>query len=149
MNTDDTTRLRAIVAELGHRLGDCYGDGSQPCQCTVCTTKRTIKKLVCLYELEHFGVHVGRLIGNVRERLYAEEWLKENTRQRGHLTRLELILQGYNATPHEPTARDAEVAASVIQWLGTTVGQNFLETVQRRIDAGESPKWDPDSKKFM
>jgi hypothetical protein len=59
---------------------------------------------------------------------------------------LESILsENPNEHPADITQRDATVAATVVQWLGTNCGQSFLHEVQREIEksrkraAGLSP----------
>ena len=65
------------------------------------------------------------------------EWLKRN--RRGYLssgaTLLELILtpDGVDKPP-AIDRRDAAVAASVIQWLGTNCGMGFIWTCEKKID---------------
>jgi hypothetical protein len=80
------------------------------------------------------------------ERIFVEEWRRENTRHNGPLSggrTLEHILS--HEKTHHPlagpqpkldyvTLRDAQVATSVIQWLGTNCGQSFLWVVNQRIN---------------
>lgn len=70
------------------------------------------------------------------ERIYAAAWKRINRRGnwRG-ASLLELVLQpsGDVAIP-TVSRRDAEVAASVIQWLGTNVGYGFIRSCERAID---------------
>jgi hypothetical protein len=48
---------------------------------------------------------------------------------------LELILSDdVNGTVAPLTQRDAMVAATVVQWLGTNCGQSFLHEVRREAD---------------
>ena len=69
------------------------------------------------------------------ERVYAAEWLRLNkpsgTYPRGLL---ELILRTDDAGVPTVSQRDAEIAAGVIQWLGTNVGAGFIATCERKID---------------
>ncbi|MFK4705610.1 hypothetical protein ABIC83_002449 [Roseateles asaccharophilus] len=69
------------------------------------------------------GRHDGRLDVS-RERAFAAQWEADNGTQRGP-SRVEPIAK--QVVP-ECTQRDAEVAATVIQWLGTNVGFHFLQT---------------------
>lgn len=98
-------------------------------------------------ELKHEGLRPERNEHNLRERIFSELWADENKRRPGinfGATLLECILddapQGlYN--PFNPpllpklTQRDAEVAATVIQWLGTNGGECFLGRARRKIQA--------------
>lgn len=75
------------------------------------------------------GLHVRRLMpeaGNEREITFAIEWhdfLSRNDFE--HLV------------PHY-TERDAEVAATIIQWLGSNVGMSFLrKVVEKNIKVRE------------
>lgn len=69
------------------------------------------------------------------ERVYAAHWLKANKptagRPRGIL---ELILRDEDGQLPTVSQRDAEVAASVIQWLGTNVGLGFIKDCERAIE---------------
>ena len=65
--------------------------------------------------LIHKGYHTRRLNDeNPREVAFAEAW--ENQNQYGLMKKL---------VP-DCTDRDAQVAATVIQWLGSSVGMGFL-----------------------
>ncbi|MEK6281900.1 MAG: hypothetical protein AABN95_16220 [Acidobacteriota bacterium] len=100
-------------------------------------------------ELKHAGNRSGRRADLMPERVFADEWIKENERVPAvnfGLTALELILNtrqpypteeapghDYQADIDHPTQRDAMVAASIIQWLGTNCGKCFLDRAERRI----------------
>jgi hypothetical protein len=81
-----------------------------------------------------------------KERIFRDAWRKANRRERGlngGCGLLELLL-----SPHTErgfalfrlTQRDATVAASVIQWLGTNCGQGFLFEVEREIERQREKK---------
>lgn len=73
-------------------------------------------------KIKHIGKHASRLKqnqNNSREAAFAEEWLREQ--EEGHL--LASLMN------EQITERDAMVAATVIQWLGSNVGMSFLENV--------------------
>ncbi len=91
--------------------------------------------------------HVGncperRNIWNPAEKVYAERWEKENIRVpglNGGRGYLELLLNECPYTDHglyrpvsEITQRDAYVAATVIQWLGTNIGRCLIEECKRK-----------------
>ncbi len=82
-------------------------------------------------ELNHTGLRAYRLKDDgpstLREKAFAELWQQE---QESHL--LEYLL-GSDNQKGNVTERDAQVAATVIQWLGTAVGQSFMEKVQFKV----------------
>jgi hypothetical protein len=80
------------------------------------------------------------------ERIFIEEWIELNTPKIGlndEHGALDHILNSqenveHNRLPHKPvyspvSQRDADVAATVIQWLGTGIGKVFLERCEKRI----------------
>jgi len=79
----------------------------------------------------HSGIHARRLndggLASARERAFAEQWQNEQNHD------LLAYLLGQDNQMAEFTERDAQVAATVVQWLGSAVGQGFLERVQSRI----------------
>jgi hypothetical protein len=92
---------------------------------------------LCFFEPEHASYHMHRLEHGVDERVYLEEWRRQNARQPGinrGFTYIEHILcpQGQRC-PDSVSQRDAFVAASVIQWLGTNCGSAFIHECERRI----------------
>jgi len=62
------------------------------------------------------------------EAIYAEEWGKRHAL---HLSSPPLI--HYLIT--EPTERDCVVAATIIQWLGSNIGQEFVQGAQAKIES--------------
>ena len=106
-------------------------------------------------ELDHVGLHAFRITALTPERIYLEEWQKENEREpavnhgRGAL---ECILTeqvagfplgGGGFILRGVSQRDAEVAASVVQWLATNCGGAFLARCEKRIK--EETKFTPRS----
>ena len=97
-------------------------------------------------ELKHEGLRADRIIDDGPEKIFAELWLEENKRltgiNHGYIT-FECILNtvrvaycGEQLEGHlftEPTQRDADVAATIIQWLGTGIGKCFLEKAEHQI----------------
>lgn len=64
----------------------------------------------------------------IREKAFSEQWRAEQESDLlGHL----LSNDNKTATYSD---RDAEVAATIIQWLGTNVGQGFLMKVGKKIE---------------
>lgn len=79
------------------------------------------------------GLRQYRFMENPIEKIFAEEWDRLNSI--GHHSTLDYLLaKEPNHPKGEVTDRDREVAATVIQWLGSPVGQNFLKDVQIRVD---------------
>lgn len=77
--------------------------------------------------MKYTGLHADRLhkdAGNPREVAFARQWVKDNEgRRKGFHGRVAGTL-----IP-DCTERDAAVAATVIQWLGSNVGMAFLQSV--------------------
>jgi hypothetical protein len=81
------------------------------------------------------GLQQHRFKQNPKEKKYALAWERENTSRidenldgRGVLDYL--LAKNPNSPAGEVTERDREVAATVIQWLGSPCGQYFLEHIQ-------------------
>lgn len=79
----------------------------------------------------HSGLKAYRLgddgPSSVREKAFAEQWQQEQIHE------LLAYLLGEANHKGEVSERDAQVAATVIQWLGTGVGQSFIEKVQFKV----------------
>jgi len=75
--------------------------------------------------MKNKGIHQYRFKSNLLEKVFAETWEAQNGR--GHT--LEYLLSLRNER-ESVTDREREVAATVIQWLGSPVGQSFLEDVE-------------------
>ena len=93
-----------------------------------------------LLPLDHDSLQPHRLrkFGRTNpERIYAAHW-KDQNRRRGGINSgagiLEWILSPRGNTWVVVSRRDAAVAASVIQWLGTNVGLGFILTCERKIE---------------
>jgi len=74
----------------------------------------------------HIGFNVARLRREPEEKKISDAWKKQN--EVSHL--LDYLLQPNpekQGHPVECSDRDTKVAATVIQWLGSPVGQSFLE----------------------
>ena len=72
------------------------------------------------------------------ERIFLKRWRSENKSRQafnGGAGVLELILsEDSNDYAADLTQRDATVAATVIQWLGTNCGRAFLHECEREIE---------------
>lgn len=158
MNADEFDRLNA-AQDLVRYAADCdpYCEDKT---CTVDSPKcrehhllKAVRAIEALLEPAHEGFHPRRLRydgpGVNAERIYTDEWKKENTRQpwlNSGYTAIEHILhpeavadeqrkRGWlgSIRPERVNFRDAGVAATVIQWLGTNCGLAFIEKCERRI----------------
>ncbi len=84
-------------------------------------------------EIKHIGnCPERRSIWNPREIAYAEEWETVNHEHRYLI--LLLNQSGNDSFCSGISQRDAFVAATIIQWLGTNIGQGFIEKCQQRIE---------------
>lgn len=68
------------------------------------------------------GLHPYRFAENPEEKRFAEAWEQENDRG----TTLLAHLLGDGSHKGSPTIREERIAATVIQWLGSPVGQGWL-----------------------
>jgi hypothetical protein len=90
-----------------------------------------------MFDVEHLSLQLRRATQRMPERVYLEHWRKLNVRHpsvnRG-FTALEWILtpDGHDH-PAPISRRDARVAASVVQWLGTNCGMGFLRSAEDEI----------------
>lgn len=87
-------------------------------------------------DIKHVGLHAYRLADDPhgREAAFAEEWAKEQAKP----PMLAMMIHsekaddawatfGRNYYPERLTQREAEIAATVVQWLGSPVGFTFVE----------------------
>lgn len=81
---------------------------------------------------DHQGLHSRRYVNNPIEKVFALQWQQENDRQH---TPLLAWLLGDGTKPSPIDEREASVAATIIQWLGSPVGADFLYTVFKKIEA--------------
>jgi hypothetical protein len=78
---------------------------------------------------KHLGLHTYRFSSNPEEERFAEAWAAQNTDQGfGGSNTLAWLLGVADqwGRPVDPTDREHSVAATVVQWLGSPVGQCFL-----------------------
>jgi hypothetical protein len=78
-------------------------------------TKKSVK-------LENAGRSTHRFKDNPEELRFAVAWDKLCR----HNKQLEYMV-GDGCRQGNPSARDVEIAATIIQWLGSPVGQHFLQ----------------------
>lgn len=101
-------------------------------------------------KIKHVGLHARRLrdkgFSGMRERVFAEAWEKENSPPsflNGGAGASQWLMHGDGVTPYangELTQEEATVAATVVQWLGTSCGFSFLEETLKK--AGYTVSWD-------
>jgi hypothetical protein len=90
--------------------------------------------------MKNVGLHQYRFRDNPLEEKYAKEWEKRNISWitndlDGKGTLDYLLAKDSNYPAGEVTDRDREVAATVIQWLGSPVGQGFIKDVLEKEKA--------------
>lgn len=87
-----------------------------------------------LAELEpHVGSSAHRTANNPEEKRFAEAWTQSN--RFGNTLAHLLNEKGWGRHSPEPTKRDRFVAATVVQWLGSPVGQAFLHQLGYRRES--------------
>ncbi len=80
-------------------------------------------------KIKHVGLSTHRLYDNPLEKAFAEAWAAENKSVAGYNLLDWLLAKDPNHPKGEVSQRDATVAATMIQWLGSPVGQSFLRKV--------------------
>lgn len=78
------------------------------------------------------GMNSFRYKENPLEHRFAKEWQKLEAQGRGMLA---YLLDDTNRGNGPVSPRDELVAATVIQWLGSPVGQGFLSSVLESFEA--------------
>lgn len=76
--------------------------------------------------MAHVGLHTHRFRDNPEERRFAEAWQAMNAGAMLDWLLTPPASQPGDGLPWIAGARAEEVAATVIQWLGSPVGQGFL-----------------------
>jgi hypothetical protein len=120
---------------------DCHGcdydgeDGTKDCHCDVCQAKEVLRRLDDLVRVNQRTLHPSRL-KSTPERIYFEQWIKEHERQ--NLLAMLLVPEDrHGKIPENRSAqispRDVTVAATLIQWLGTNCGRDFIDRCERMI----------------
>lgn len=79
--------------------------------------------------MKNRGIRQYRFDSNPLERRFAEAWeeLNNTYNHKGILNYL--LTEDSNNPNFEITDREREVAATVIQWLGSPVGQKFIDSI--------------------
>ena len=76
------------------------------------------------------GLHHYRTKNHTEEKAFADEWWKQN--EQGKLLAHLLTVGDQGGHPANPSERDQVVAATVMQWLGSHVGECFLRDLGYR-----------------
>jgi len=73
--------------------------------------------------IKHEGLWTNRLSREPLEQAFAEEWKRigPNT--------LPYLLYGQDKSRHALKPKDARIAATIIQWLGSPCGEEFIRDV--------------------
>lgn len=145
--------LEEVAAVMAENLDDyCTCEPKIPAslgeQCRACRHKELVNRLRRIFEPIHRTINPDRL-GNIAEAIYFRRWVAQQERipwlnsGRGTLenvltpTRVER--NGWNRFTGDPayvppiSQRDAEVAATLMQWLGTSCGRGFVWECEREI----------------
>lgn len=147
-------REKTLVAEAIGLIGkwkdrECYCNEEE---CTPdnpqCTDMQEVAALRCLEQLQTPPVttrHPERLT-NPAERIYFEAAQKLGERSPGlndGYSTLEHVLNpNLRSVPPVITTHEAEIAATLIQWLGTTCGRCFMDECERKINSENAERRD-------
>ena len=83
------------------------------------------------------GLHQYRFKQNSLEKIFAEKWEQQNQESRT----LDWVLAEFPNEPRgEVTERDRQVAASVMQWMGSSVGNCFFKELMKEVEKYESSR---------
>jgi hypothetical protein len=83
--------------------------------------------------MKNKGKSQHRFKNNPAERIFAEVWEERNSGKYSQPLLNYLLAEDNNRPMGEVTERDQMVAATVIQWLGSPVGEGFLQDVAAKI----------------
>jgi len=83
--------------------------------------------------MKNKGKNTHRFKQNPLELKYAEMWENLNKNLDGHGVLDYMLADDKNKPSGEVSDRDREVAATVIQWLGSPVGQCFLDKIEGKL----------------
>lgn len=85
--------------------------------------------------MKNKGRFIHRFKDNPKEEIFAKAWDRQNSfpNSESRQTLDYLLAEDVNRPMGEVTNRDRQVAATVIQWLGSPVGQSWLMEVQEKI----------------
>src|SRR6185312_467837 len=72
------------------------------------------------------GLHTHRCKDSPEEKRFADAWVESNKHGKTLAYLLTEPEHAGRGRPLDPLCREHEIAATVIQWLGSPVGQSFL-----------------------
>ena len=142
---DDLTK-QEMLEDLRSINEDVYMEsGDEPCHCGMeeedygmgkctnenprCSERRkynAYQRMLVALKPKHLAVRHTRRMSNPWEDVFALEWQKLCERHRGNEgSQLDHLID------RQASCRDAIVAASVMQWLGTSCGRGFLHECNR------------------
>jgi len=159
----------AIYAiEMATENDDCYcQDGECTDENPSCSFRKLAiakQKLLQILDPIHRSLNPDRL-GNPAEDIFLRRWQKQQERSRGINSGyglLELLLSPTRMRAVSPfcrfsldpyyvppvSQRDAEVAATVIQWLGTSCGLGFMQECEREIAQAKAERREMESERL-
>lgn len=99
---------------------------------------------------KHKGLNTARLASNPLETRFAEAWQTMNEVSKGPMDGADtvdyILHMGDQRYPKLCSERDRDVANSIVQWLGSPVGESFVRQVLAMSDtAAEAEKLARDS----
>lgn len=85
---------------------------------------------------KHEGIAPYRKADNPRERIFAEEWDRQNNPPNNQPGTLQWLLHsnGSRVDGNPCSGEEIKIAATVIQWLGSPVGFSWLTQVMEKIE---------------
>lgn len=148
-----------IVEEECERSDGCDNENGGSCGqdyiCSYCRTVEIRDRMRTMLQPVHRTINPDRQ-GNIAEHLFLKRWIALQKREPGlnhGWGLLEMILMPTrfcrdevryvgDPPPYVPpvSQRDAEVAATVIQWLGTSCGGGFLWETEKQINEASGVK---------
>lgn len=140
MTSDEIIRLREVETLLGYPAGMDHLCDDENCTienpvCSEMHTKAAMRAIRNILDPPMKSLHPTRTAFSDSERVFLEEWQKENDRT--YTTPLLNMLlrpeKDKDGPPVRITQRDAEVATTIIQWLGTNCGGCFVDVCLKRI----------------
>lgn len=88
------------------------------------------------------GKNTHRFSTNLTEKIFSDLWAEENERwinHGKHASVLQYVLsEDGGKTIPETSERDEMIAASIIQWLATPIGRNFLDELHDTMQKAKS-----------
>lgn len=82
---------------------------------------------------KYIGLHTYRFGSNPVEKKAADLWQQYNDMPNGGDDLLDWLLGNGSKPAHDVSDRDRQVAATLMQWLGSPVGQGFIEELRKRM----------------